>query len=271
MRNGCFVERVLMLCAAMTAALTVAVCQDATPARAADKSASASGKLVRDPAVFTWARKKIASKWQSKTSASSRAVLSFKVNDTKPNGVYVCNTSGSEKFDADAKAALLAALPLKVTGFKDGTELRARFDPFVHSVDIYEPEDVDFGPYMAMMQKAVKRQWFPPKGNESKRVVAFWKVKNDGTIYGVRIDKSSGVPAADQAALNAVRKVGKLRPLPAGAPDSVDIQFTFDYNVKGGGSGNHKHDSKSASNSHSHSPGPGETLFNHIDQFLKPK
>lgn len=91
--------------------------------------------------------------------------------------------------------------------------------------------DVDFGPYMADMQRRVKRAWFPPKGNESKRVVMLWKIKKDGTVTDVKVDKSSGVKPADEAAVTAVKNASPFRPLPTGSPDVVDIQFTFDYNV----------------------------------------
>lgn len=95
--------------------------------------------------------------------------------------------------------------------------------------------DVDFGPYMADLQRRIKKCWFPPRGNESKRVVVVFKVHTDGTLSDLRIDKGSGVPVADQAALKAVNDAAPFRPLPSGAPSDVDIQFTFDYNVFGGG------------------------------------
>ena len=99
-------------------------------------------------------------------------------------------------------------------------------------------KDVDFGPYMADLQRRIKRAWFPPKGNESKRVVVVFKVHTNGTMSNLRIVTSSGVSIADQAALKAVQNAAPFRPLPSGAPSDVDIQFTFDYNVfKGGGKG----------------------------------
>lgn len=99
--------------------------------------------------------------------------------------------------------------------------------------------DIDFGPYMADLQRRIKKHWFPPKGNESKRVVVVFKVHSGGELSQLRLDHSSGVAIADQAALKAVEDAAPFRPLPAGAPDAVDIQFTFDYNVftgKGTGS-----------------------------------
>lgn len=92
----------------------------------------------------------------------------------------------------------------------------------------------DFGPYMRELQRRIKMNWDPPKGNESKRVVLLFKIARDGRLLSARIFKSSGVPNADKAALNAVELTAPFRPLP---PDfrgsSIDIQFTFDYNVFG--------------------------------------
>ncbi len=99
-------------------------------------------------------------------------------------------------------------------------------------------KDVDFGPYMADLQRRIKRAWFPPKGNESKRVVVVFKVHSNGTMSNLRLVTGSGVSIADQAALKAIQNAAPFRPLPEGAPEDVDIQFTFDYNVfKGGGQG----------------------------------
>ena len=92
-------------------------------------------------------------------------------------------------------------------------------------------KDIDFGPYMADLQRRIKRAWFPPKGNESKRVMVVFKVHRNGTMSNLRLARSSGLAIADQAALKAVTNAAPFRPLPAGAPEDVDIQFTFDYNV----------------------------------------
>lgn len=96
-------------------------------------------------------------------------------------------------------------------------------------------KDVDFGPYMADLQRRIKRAWFPPKGNESKRVKVIFKVHKDGQMSNLRLLVSSGLTIADQAALKAVENAAPFRELPAGAPDDVDIEFTFDYNVFNGG------------------------------------
>lgn len=92
----------------------------------------------------------------------------------------------------------------------------------------------DFGPYMRELQRSIKRNWDPPKGEESRRVVLLFKIARDGRLLSVSVSKSSGLDSADKAALAAVKLTAPFKPLPAEYKESsVDIQFTFDYNVFG--------------------------------------
>lgn len=95
--------------------------------------------------------------------------------------------------------------------------------------------DLDFGPYMADLQRRVKRAWFPPRGQESKRVIVAFELRSSGLAGKQKIEKSSGNALADQSALQAVSNANPFRQLPAGAPDLVKVHFTFDYNVFSGG------------------------------------
>ncbi|MBR6098967.1 TonB family protein [bacterium] len=95
-------------------------------------------------------------------------------------------------------------------------------------------KDPDFGPYMRDLQRRIKMNWNPPKGNESKRVVLMFKIAKDGRLLSCSVFKSSGLQSADQAALDAVKLTAPFKPLPAEYKNSsIDIQFTFDYNVFG--------------------------------------
>lgn len=95
-------------------------------------------------------------------------------------------------------------------------------------------KEPDFGPYMRELQRRIKMNWDPPKGNESKRVVLLFKIAKDGRLLSVRVSKSSGIQAADRAAVSAVELTAPFKPLPPEFKGtSVDIQFTFDYNVFG--------------------------------------
>lgn len=99
-------------------------------------------------------------------------------------------------------------------------------------------KQVDFSLYMAELQRRIKRAWFPPKIARSKRVQVIFKVHSNGEMSNLRLANSSGLTAADEAALKAIESAAPFHPLPAGAPADVDIEFTFDYNVfNGGGSG----------------------------------
>ena len=92
----------------------------------------------------------------------------------------------------------------------------------------------DFGPYMRELQRRIKMNWSPPKGNESKRVVLLFSISRDGRLLNVKVYKSSGIPTCDNAAIQAVQLTAPFKPLPPEyRGDSVDIQFTFDYNVFG--------------------------------------
>ena len=92
----------------------------------------------------------------------------------------------------------------------------------------------DFGPYMRELQRRIKMNWDPPKGNESKRVVLMFKIAKDGRLLSCNVFKSSGLPNADKAAINAVQASAPFKPLPPEFKGpSIDIQFTFDYNVFG--------------------------------------
>ncbi len=95
-------------------------------------------------------------------------------------------------------------------------------------------KEPNFGPYMSDLQRRIKANWDPPRGDESKRVVLLFKIAKDGRLLSVKVVKSSGSQAADRAALAAVELTAPFRALPSEYRGSdVDIQFTFDYNVFG--------------------------------------
>lgn len=95
----------------------------------------------------------------------------------------------------------------------------------------------DFGPYIAELQRRIRRNWAPPVEDRSKRVVALFKVSRDGRLLSLRLQQSSGSPAADQAALAAVRASAPFKQLPPNYRGSdIDVQFIFDYEIYGHGS-----------------------------------
>lgn len=97
-----------------------------------------------------------------------------------------------------------------------------------------EGDDFDFGSYLAEVQKRIKKNWFPPRGAESLSVTLKFKVLKDGSATNIRLVKSSGVAAADEAAKAAISNGSPFAALPKAAGDDIDIKFTFDYNVFNG-------------------------------------
>lgn len=90
----------------------------------------------------------------------------------------------------------------------------------------------NWGPYMRDLEQRIKRNWSPPKGDTSKRVVITFTISRDGRLLSHRVSKSSGVPLADRAAMSAIELTAPFRPLPPEFKgQSVPIEFTFDYNV----------------------------------------
>lgn len=90
----------------------------------------------------------------------------------------------------------------------------------------------NWGPYMRDLEQRIKRNWSPPKGDSSKRVVITFVIGRDGRLLSHKITKSSGSPLADRAAMSAIELTAPFRPLPPEFKgQSVPIEFTFDYNV----------------------------------------
>ena len=90
---------------------------------------------------------------------------------------------------------------------------------------------VDYGPWMEKMKKDIRAKWRPPKGLEQRHVATLLTIKRDGSIVSPSIVESSGIPAVDQSALDALKASSPLDPLPAGAPASVQVRYVFDWKV----------------------------------------
>ena len=94
-----------------------------------------------------------------------------------------------------------------------------------------EPEEM-FREYMKTMQQDIKKNWNPPKGNNSKSTTLLFKIAKDGSLKQYSVYKSSGNEEVDEAAIKAIKDTAPFKPLPdAYTKDDIDIQFKFDYNV----------------------------------------
>ena len=96
----------------------------------------------------------------------------------------------------------------------------------------------DFGPYIAELQRRIRRNWAPPTEDRNKRVVVIFHISRDGRLLSVNLRGSSGSPSADAAAIAAVKLSAPFRALPPNYKgNDIPIEFTFDYQVFGGGAG----------------------------------
>ncbi len=99
------------------------------------------------------------------------------------------------------------------------------------SASVDTRESPDFGRYMAELQRRIKRSWYPPKHSEKLRTIVTFSVSRDGTMSNLQILHSATLANYDDAAIKAVQSAAPFSSLPSGSPPSVDIEFTFDFNV----------------------------------------
>jgi periplasmic protein TonB len=97
----------------------------------------------------------------------------------------------------------------------------------------FDPAGADFTAWLNHFKNEVYRNWIVPQaalfGFRRGHVDITFTVGRDGTIRRLEVQKSSGTPALDRAAVNALRG-GRLLPLPTDyGPPEVTMEVTFFY------------------------------------------
>ena len=90
---------------------------------------------------------------------------------------------------------------------------------------------LDLGPYMVEVSKKISKNWKPPK--KLLPVKVKWQIARDGSIIGLMIERSSGDPDSDKAAIDAVAKSAPFAPLPEGV-DMIPMLYSFRDHVRSG-------------------------------------
>jgi TonB family protein len=88
--------------------------------------------------------------------------------------------------------------------------------------------DFQFSYYIERMLVAIGMNWFKPAQAGSVSPVVHFKIEKDGTISDATVERSSGLPFVDRAALRAVISSSPLPPLPAeygGSQLGVHLKF----------------------------------------------
>ena len=99
---------------------------------------------------------------------------------------------------------------------------------------------VDFGPYLASVIYAVRRNWYAiiPESarlGEKGRVGIVFEILKDGSVPQIRLVASSGADPLDRAALASIKASSPFRPLPDEfTGQHLVLQFIFLYNLSPG-------------------------------------
>jgi TonB family protein len=88
--------------------------------------------------------------------------------------------------------------------------------------------DFQFSYYVERMLVAIGMNWFKPSQAGTVSPVIHFRIEKDGTISDATLERSSGLPFVDRAALRAVVSSSPLPPLPAeygGSQLGVHLKF----------------------------------------------
>lgn len=95
---------------------------------------------------------------------------------------------------------------------------------------VSEPKGrIDLANYFLVIEKVIRANWHPPKGDKTEIVVLHFDVSSTGKVSNIMSSKLLD-DTYKQAAVHAL-KTSKLPPLPNDAPNSISLDFTFGYNV----------------------------------------
>jgi outer membrane biosynthesis protein TonB len=90
--------------------------------------------------------------------------------------------------------------------------------------------------YIKDVQKKIKSNWHPPQYKSPYRIGLKFKIDRNGRAYDKQIALSSGNPDNDLMGIKAIENSSPFVPPPISlfdqGYDSIDIDFTLDYNVR---------------------------------------
>lgn len=83
--------------------------------------------------------------------------------------------------------------------------------------------------YLVLLQYRIEGNWQPPfSGIGEEITTVYFKISRDGEVLELKIEKSSGNFALDQAAMRAVQRSNPLPPLPSeSGMESLGVHFDF--------------------------------------------
>ncbi len=166
--------------------------------------------------------------WHRPENANtSRAIrLQFDIdNGGNVSGAKIEHSSGDKSADQAALLALNQSAP-----FPPIPMASDEVEGFHYTFEDPQIKYADINVYMEDLQYKLKSNWHPPKADHSLHTVVQFTIMSDGTVSKLKVAKSSGSKPMDDAGLQAVQLSVPLL-LPPVKEKTVDIEFTFDYNV----------------------------------------
>jgi outer membrane biosynthesis protein TonB len=82
--------------------------------------------------------------------------------------------------------------------------------------------------YVRAVRDQILSKWSPPKSTNPVTLTVFFRVHRPGHISILRLEYSSGSPAIDRAALEAVQKSVPFSRVPDELPDFLDLQLVLE-------------------------------------------
>lgn len=89
--------------------------------------------------------------------------------------------------------------------------------------------------YMRTLEMKIRSNWKPSIKDFSGKIIAQFRVEQDGTVSSVKLIQPSEIKELDEAAIKAIEISSPFEPLPDDFKgSSVDINFTFDCKIFNG-------------------------------------
>jgi TonB family protein len=156
------------------------------------------------------------------------------VKPLKPiSPVAVIPPKGKSKEKPPSKEADPEPQPSAAEAAKPSKDLAAIPTPGAKVEAGVEAPDFKYPYYLNLIQQKIEMHWSPPpleasSASEPKETVVAFVLSANGKIGDPRIERSSGNPFFDQAALRAIYQANPLPPFPQGIQDpSLNVHFSF--------------------------------------------
>ena len=138
------------------------------------------------------------------------------------------------------QAAIRGRGPGEASGYGDSPSQLHNLNPNFSTegpIILSDTKGVDFGPYLARVVYAVRRNWYAviPEAarlGQKGRVAIVFEILKDGSVPQLRLVGSSGLEPLDRAALSGIRASIPFPPLPQEfTGEHLVLQFNFLYNI----------------------------------------